>query len=143
MHCVSPDQRQNLITKLDPASLRQLFDLLAPAEVNILKEPESGLVMMAVKDSLGTDFYLGEILVTEAEAAYRGFKGYAMVLGEEPEKALLTAAVEAIWLSDHEDLKSSIRKFLTSRGEGLAAAALKERQLIARTKVNFETMVKG
>ena len=143
MRGVSIDHWQVLITKLDPISLRQLFDLLAPEGVKILKEPESGLIMMAAKDSLDTDFYLGEILVTEAEAAYRGLKGYAMVLGEEPEKALLTAAVEAIWLSDHEDLKSSIRKFLTSRGEGLAAAALKERQLIARTKVNFETMVKG
>jgi alpha-D-ribose 1-methylphosphonate 5-triphosphate synthase subunit PhnG len=132
-----------LITKLDPISLRQLFDLLAPEGVKILKEPESGLIMMAAKDSLDTDFYLGEILVTEAEAEYRGFKGYGMVLGEEPEKALLAAAVEAIWRSDHEDLQSRIRKFLEARGENLATAAAKERKLIARTKVSFETMAKG
>jgi alpha-D-ribose 1-methylphosphonate 5-triphosphate synthase subunit PhnG len=132
-----------LITKLDSASLRQLFDLLAPAGVKILKEPESGLIMMAAKDSLETDFYLGEILVTAAEAEYRGFKGYAMVLGEEPEKALLAAAVEAIWRSDHGDLQSRIRKFLTSRAEVLATAAARERELIARTKVSFETMAKG
>jgi alpha-D-ribose 1-methylphosphonate 5-triphosphate synthase subunit PhnG len=132
-----------LITKLDPISLRQLFDLLAPEGVKILKEPESGLIMMAAKDSLDTDFYLGEILVTEAEAEYRGFKGYGMVLGEEPEKALLAAAVEAIWRSDHEDLQSRIRKFLEARGENLAPAAAKERKLIARTKVSFETMAKG
>ena len=143
MNCESPDHRQGLITKLDPASLRQLFGLLAPAGVKILKEPGAGLVMMAVQDSLGTDFYLGEILVTEAEAEYRGFKGYAMVMGEEPEKALLAAAVEAIWGSDHVDLQNRIREFLTSRGEGLAARAAKERKLIARTKVSFETMVKG
>ena len=143
MYCESPDHRQSLITKLDPASLRQLFGLLAPAGVKILKEPGSGLVMMAVQDSLGTDFYLGEILVTEAEAEYRGFKGYAMIMGEEPEKALLAAAVEAIWGSDHVDLQNSIREFLTSRGEVLAARAAKERKLIARTKVSFETMVKG
>jgi len=143
MNCESPDHRQSLITNLDPASLRQLFGLLAPAGVKILKEPGSGLVMMAVQDSLGTDFYLGEILVTEAEAEYRGFKGYAMIMGEEPEKALLAAAVEAIWGSDHVDLQNSIREFLTSRGEVLAARAAKERKLIARTKVSFETMVKG
>ncbi len=143
MYCKSPDHRQSLITKLDPASLRQLFGLLAPEGVKILKEPGAGLVMMAVQDSLGTDFYLGEILVTEAEAEYRGFKGYAMVMGEEPEKALLAAAVEAIWGSDHVDLQNSIREFLTSRGEVLAARAAKERKLIARTKVSFETMVKG
>ncbi|MGD0827031.1 MAG: phosphonate C-P lyase system protein PhnG [Desulfobaccales bacterium] len=143
MRGVSIDHWQVLITKLDPISLRQLFDLLAPEGVKILKEPESGLIMMAAKDSLDTDFYLGEILVTEAEAEYRGFKGYGMVLGEEPEKALLAAAVEAIWRSDHEDLQSRIRKFLEARGENLATAAAKERKLIARTKVSFETMAKG
>ncbi len=143
MRGVSLDHWQGLITKLDPTSLRQLFDLLAPEGVKILKEPESGLVMMAARDSLDTDFYLGEILVTEAEAEYRGFKGYAMVLGEEPEKALLAAAVEAIWRSDPGDLQSRIREFLEARDEDLAAAAAKERKLIAQTKVSFETMVKG
>lgn len=143
MRGVSLEHWQGLISKLDPASLRQLFDLLAPAGVKILREPESGLVMMAARDSLDTDFYLGEILVTEAEAEYRGEKGYAMVLGEEPEKALLAAAVEAIWRSDPGDLQNSIREFLEARREALATAAAKERKLIARTKVSFETMARG
>ncbi len=143
MRRLSLEHWQGLITKLDPASLRQLFELLAPAGVKILKEPESGLVMMAAQDSLDTDFYLGEILVTEAAVEYRGFQGYAMVLGEEPEQALLAAAVEAIWRSDPGDLQSRIREFLEARGEDLAAAAAQERKLIARTKVSFETMAKG
>ncbi len=143
MDCNNLDHWQGLISRLAPDSLLQLFDLMAPEGVEILKEPESGLLMMAARDSLDTDFYLGEILVTEAEAEYRGFQGYAMVLGEEPEKALLAAALEAICRSDHEALQKRIRKFLESRHGELAAAAATERKLIARTKVSFETMVKG
>jgi len=103
--------------------------------------------MMAAKDSFDTDFYLGEILVTEAEVKYKGLKGYAMVMGDEPERALLAASVDAILQADTrdamEDLKQKVMDFITMQARKTAEADEMERRLIAKTKVNFETMVKG
>jgi phosphonate C-P lyase system protein PhnG len=71
---------QSVITKMDDSSLKELMQLLSSEEINITKSPETGLLMMTAKDSFNTDFYLGEILVTEAAVGYKGLKGYAMVM---------------------------------------------------------------
>jgi alpha-D-ribose 1-methylphosphonate 5-triphosphate synthase subunit PhnG len=138
---------QLVITKMDDVSVKELMQLLPTEEINILKKPETGLLMMAAKDSFDTDFYLGEMLVTETEVEYKGLKGYAMVMGDEPERALLAASVDAILqadtLDEMEDLKQKIKSFLAEQMKRINALQERERQLIAKTKVNFETMSNG
>ena len=82
--------------------------------------------MMAADNFFGTDFYLGEILVVEAEVEYKGLKGYAMVMGDESERALLAASVDTIEVEQ-------IKEYFTLLVTGLSQKApLKEMRVIRR-----------
>ena len=134
---------QHLIVKLAPHYLNNLGKLLAEEEIEVLQAPKTGLLMMVAQDPFATDFCLGEILITEAESAYQGHRGYAMILGEEPDKAVLTAAVAAIFQSSNEVLKKRIDQFMAPLASTLSQEAEWERRLLTKTLVNFESMVKG
>ena len=134
---------QRLIVNLEPHYLHNLGKLLAEEEIEVLQAPKTGLLMMVARDPFATDFCLGEILITEAETAYQGHRGYAMILGEEPDKAVLTAAVAAIFQSGNEVLKKRIDQFMAPLASTLSQEAEWERRLLTKTLVNFESMVKG
>lgn len=132
-----------LIDTMDEQRVENLLALFAGEELTVSRLPRSGLLMMTVQDSFDTDFYLGEILVTEAEVESRGKTGYAMVMGDEPERALLAASIEAVLQGDNEDLKKQIREFVSEQMEKINSIREKESALIAKTKVSFENMSKG
>jgi len=134
---------QLLITKMDDRSVEKLIGLVPANEIDIVKMPEAGLLMMAVKDSFETDFYLGEILVTEAEVRYSNKKGYSMVMGDEPERAIAAAVADAVMRSDNDILKTKMNKLFLSWEKGLNRNDKRQEKLTAKTKVNFETMRKG
>lgn len=128
---------------MDDIFIKQMLQTIAEEDIEILKEPETGLLMMTVKDSFDTDFYLGEILVTESEVQYNGKRGYAMVIGDDPEQALVMASIEAILSgNDNNKLKQQITKLVLSQKEEIAVAQKREERLIAKTRVSFETMPK-
>lgn len=131
------------LMELDEDKVKLLLDMAAEQDISIIKPPQTGLLMMTVKDSFDADFYLGEILATEAEVESRGKTGYAMVMGDEPERALLAASIEAIVQGDNEDLKKQIRGFVSEQREKIDSIKEKESALIAKTKVSFESMSKG
>ncbi|PJA50532.1 MAG: hypothetical protein CO171_01250, partial [Syntrophobacterales bacterium CG_4_9_14_3_um_filter_49_8] len=105
------------LMELDEDKVKLLLNMAAEEGIAIVKPPRTGLLMMTVQDSFDADFYLGEILVTEAEVESRGKTGYAMVMGDEPERALLAASIEAIMRGDNEDLKKQIRGFVSEQME--------------------------
>lgn len=133
---------QSIIMKMDHNFLSNLGQVLADEEINVVKGPQTGLLMMVAQDPFETDFCLGEVLITEAETEYQGQRGYAMVLGDEPERALLIAAVEAICQSNNEALKKQLKRFLGAHSFRLSKSADWERKLLTKTLVNFETMAK-
>lgn len=136
---------QLVITKMDNSSVKELIQLLSPEEINVTKSPELGLLMMISNDSFGTDFCLGEILVTEAVVEYKGLKGYAMVMGDEPERAVLAASVNAVLQADIDAMKDLRRKvidFITVKAKKITKEEEIEKRLIAQTRVNFEIMAK-
>ncbi|MGC8491847.1 MAG: phosphonate C-P lyase system protein PhnG [Syntrophobacteraceae bacterium] len=134
---------QPVIMSMDRESLKRLSELLSREDIGVLRAPQTGLLMAVAKDAFATDFCLGEVLVTEAEAEFRGWSGYAMVMGDEPEKAMLAASAAAIFEGDDEDLKGRLTRFLAPYAERLNEAEMRERRLLAKTVVSFETMVKG
>lgn len=134
---------QSVIIALERESLAALSELLQEEEIQMIRPPQTGLLMMVAKDPFATDFCLGEILVTEVETEYQGRRGYAMVMGDEPEKATLTAAVAAIFQGNNDALKTRIGQFLAPLASSLSQKAEWERRLLSKTQVNFETMVKG
>ncbi len=134
---------QLVITKMDDSSVKELMQLLSTEKIIITKSPEKGLLMMSARDSFDTDFYLGEILVTEAAVESQGLKGYAMVMGDEPGKTLAAASVDAILQADNGDLKQAVMDFIAVQAKETTEADEMERRLIAKTRVSFETMVEG
>jgi phosphonate C-P lyase system protein PhnG len=135
-------EQQTVIMAMDRESLSKLKELLAEAEIRVIRTPQTGLLMMLAQDPFATNFCLGEILVTEAETEYQDQRGYAMVMGEEPEKAMLIASVAAVFLSNNDTLKTQIGQFLAQLAERLNRSAEWERRLLTKTLVNFESMVK-
>ncbi|MCL4475000.1 MAG: phosphonate C-P lyase system protein PhnG [Nitrospirae bacterium] len=133
----------SIIQATDESAVKSLLGMLSEQNISIIKPPQTGLLMMTVQDSFDTDFYLGEILVTEAEVECRGKTGYAMVMGDEPERALLAASVDAVMQGDNEDLKKRIRGFVSEQMEKINSIREKESALVAKTKVSFESMSKG
>ncbi len=133
---------QLLIAKMGHRSIEKLIGLVPADEIDIIKGPETGLLMMAVKDAFETEFYLGEILVTEAEVRYSNKKGYSMIMGDEPERAIAAAVADAIMRSDNNILKTKMNKLFLSWEKRLNTNEKRQENLTAKTKVNFENMRK-
>jgi alpha-D-ribose 1-methylphosphonate 5-triphosphate synthase subunit PhnG len=113
--------------------------------VRLVKEPESGLLMTVLKDTFDTEFFLGEVLVSEATAELNGIKGYAMVTGDCPVKAQAIACVEAI--ENNGDKYTAAAKEIKKEVEILEKQAdmitKEEFGFISSTRVKFESMRKG
>ena len=128
------------ITEMPERAVRKLLGLVASEEISVVRGPRTGLVMMSARDSFEADFFLGEVLVTEVEVDYAGRRGYGMVIGEDAERAIARASVEAIGASPNRVLQERVNRFLLAEAKKLAARRKKEASLIARTRVDFETM---
>ncbi len=128
-----------LIAEGSPEILRSAGRLLAelPGSL-VLKEPVQGMYAMVHRDKVGDQpFFLGDVLVTSAEAEVNGELGFSCVLGDEPERARWGAFVDAGIRSRHaasEELESiidALRTELESRRE-------RERAMVSATTVSFD-----
>jgi phosphonate C-P lyase system protein PhnG len=128
------------ITQLPERAVRKLLGLVASEEIAVVRGPLTGLVMMSALDSFEADFHLGDVLVTEVEVDYAGCRGYGMVIGDDAERAIARASVEAIGASPNRILQERVNRFLHAEAKKLEARRKKEASLIARTRVDFETM---
>jgi phosphonate C-P lyase system protein PhnG len=108
----------------------------------VQRAPHTGLVMVTVRDPFDTPFHLGEVLVSEAEVVFKGHAGCGTVCGDEPERALLLAAVEAIERSGRVALFGGLGEFIGSLEGKHAEEMARSSQLAAATEVRFESMKK-
>ena len=132
-----------IIIHLTEEELKEIESLLPLDEMTVAKEPSKGLVMFTALDSFDTEFYLGEVLVTEASVRYKDQEGYAMIMGDEPERALIMACVDALTRTkDEDELKKRVTEFLENKLSRLEEEIEREKRLVWATKVNFESMAK-
>jgi len=132
---------QRILEEMDEASVKTLKDVMSAEGVDLLKGPETGLLMVVAQDPFEIHFFLGEVLVTEAEVRYGDQRGYAMTIGQQDERTILMAGMDAIFKSNNVNLQEWLRGFLDERAQEMNVQKEREKQLIARTKVSFETMV--
>jgi len=126
---------------MDCHEVDELLALLVSMDIEIARPPRAGLLMMKVTDSLATDFYVGEILVTEAEVTLNGQRGYGMIIGEEPRKALARAATDALLRGGQpEVLCRQVCECLEHAQQRQREKNATEAALIASTKVSFDLM---
>ncbi len=106
-------------------------------EIVIVKEPEKALTMIKmrepVKESL---FYLGEVIVTEATVSADGVNGTAAAMGDDYEKTLSMAIIDAACngrFFEEECVLLELEAGQISREE-------KENAMFMKTMVNFHSM---
>jgi phosphonate C-P lyase system protein PhnG len=128
---------------MDDKSLSRLLRLLPLDKIAVSKAPETGLIMATAQDCFNTNFCLGEILVTVAETKIGNAKGYSMILGDDPHKAVISASLDAILKSDDAKLKSKILRNLRAFERRLMSRQRSETLLPSSTRVHFETMPEG
>ena len=69
---------------------------LEGAEAEVKSPPKPALVMARVRETVdGEVFNLGEVLVTSCEVFLDGESGWGMVMGDDPERALCAAVLDA------------------------------------------------
>lgn len=128
------------IMHLPDQAVRKLLGLVAEEAVRVVRGPLTGLVMMSALDSFEFPFHVGEVLVTEAEVDYGGCRGWGMVLGDDADRAIARAAVEAIGASPNRALLARVNRLLAAESRKLEARRKRAASLIAATRVDFETM---
>jgi phosphonate C-P lyase system protein PhnG len=128
------------IMQMSVRAVRKLLGLVPAEEISIVRGPRTGLVMMAALDSSEDEFYLGEVFVTEVEVEYAGCRGYGMVIGDDAERAMARASVDAVLASSNNALRERLNRFLNMEARKQETRRKRESSLIARTRVDFETM---
>ncbi len=121
------------------AMLDRLWSL---GEFRVQRAPQAGLVMLTVRDPFDTPFHLGEVLVSEAEVVFNGHSGCGVICGDEPERALLLAAVEAAERSGRAAVLGEIGEFIGGLEKKHAQERARFSKLAAATAVRFESMKK-
>jgi phosphonate C-P lyase system protein PhnG len=134
---------QQVIGEASKEEAAHLLDRLWAKEgLTVQVAPHLTMVMYNVADPFDCAFYLGEVLITQARVECETSAGCGQILGDEPEKALLLATVEAMaaasCVGDLEPLIEFIDRLKLRRMEHLRH----EGQLTAATAVQFESMQK-
>jgi phosphonate C-P lyase system protein PhnG len=134
---------QQAIGAAGAAEAAQMLDRLwAAGGFAVKSRPQSGLTMITVLDPFGTPFYLGEILMTTAEVTCGARLGHGAVCGDEPEKALLLAAVEAAEADGRTAEFCGLGEFIAGLARVHADRTALAARIVAATAVRFESMKK-
>lgn len=143
MVAVSLD-RERRLEAISLASLDVLEPLadevLETLDVEVSRGPSVGLLMVRVEEpSERLRFNFTEVTVSEAEVTAAGQRGYAMVLGRAPEKALAGAILDLALETEHP-ASSAIERALQSALAGEAERQREDWARVAPTRVRFEEM---
>ena len=102
--------------------------------VHVLRQPAKNLVMIRMRETVAkADFYLGEMLALE------GQRGFALQMGDDTEKALAAAVVDAVCQTELPE-RQAVEQALAEQGRALQEAEERARARHAGTRVHFETL---
>lgn len=132
---------------------KRLFQILSRAErsdvirlgqelqqqypVTIVKKPEKSLTMIRMREPVKKSlFYLGEAIITEAVVTLEGTVGTAVTMGDDFEKTLYMAVIDAAenrGVFAHNDL-------LLEWEQAQQRRIAQENAMFQKTKVDFHSM---
>lgn len=113
-------------------------DVLSDFEVEVTRGPTVGLLMVRVEEpSERLPFNFTEVTVSEAEVAAGDHRGYAMVMGKSPERAVAGAVLDAALEANHR-MTPQIEALLASSVAAGEAAWQRRWSTVAPTLVKFE-----
>ncbi|MEL6683819.1 MAG: phosphonate C-P lyase system protein PhnG [Pseudomonadota bacterium] len=133
------DAMLSILARADEGRLKTFAEKLIPqlGDIAVL-ENRTGLVMLPMRDTAqGTNFHLGEVLVSEARIAARGQDGYGMRRGRDLESAMAMALIDlAVAQGVAQDACTS---FLDQEAAAQAAADTDRLRRVEATRVDMET----
>ena len=135
-------EREERLEAVAGASLGSLVDLadrvMQTMDVEVVYGPTVGLLMARAEDpGERLAFNFVEVTVTEAEVLAGNERGYAMVMGRAPEKALAAAVLDAALESGHP-LSHEILGLLYRAQAALQQERQARWERVAPTQVQFE-----
>ena len=135
------EQRLQAISLADTEVVVSTADeVLNSFDVEVVRGPAVGLLMVRVEEpSERLPFNFTEVTVSEAEVVGGGVRGYAMVMGRDPEKALAGAILDAAIESKHPQA-TLIEAHLTAAIDRETSRREREWAKVAPTMVKFEEM---
>ena len=105
----------------------------------IVKEPGKTLTMIKLRDPVKQGmFYIGEVIVCEAAVEIDGVQGISVLMGDDAEKALDMAIIDA---AVNKGVFDGFEK-LAELEEKQHIREMKEHVMTLKTMVNFESMDK-
>lgn len=121
--------------KEDIASLAR--ELKEKYSIIVIKEPEKMLTMVKMRDPVRRSlFYIGEVMVSEAIVEIDGTKGIAVVMGDDFDKTLDMAIIDAACNKDIFDGE----RMLLELEKAQMDLEMKENAMHMKTMVSFDSM---
>jgi alpha-D-ribose 1-methylphosphonate 5-triphosphate synthase subunit PhnG len=103
----------------------------------ILKEPGKTLAMIKMREPVKQSlFYIGEVIVSEAVVEIDGIQGAAVVMGDDAEKTLDMAIIDA---AINKGVFTGMETLLRLE-KGQNDMVMRENAMHLKTMVNFESM---
>ncbi|HWC30122.1 MAG TPA: phosphonate C-P lyase system protein PhnG [Dehalococcoidia bacterium] len=135
------EERLEAISYAEREVLEDLADrVLEDLDVEVSRGPSVGLLMLRGEEpSDRLQFNFSEVTVSEAEVTAGGQRGYAMVLGRQPEKALAGAILDVALQLAHstsDEIEAALQAALSAESVRRQRAV----RAVAGTRVQFEEM---
>jgi len=103
----------------------------------IVKEPGKTLTMIKMREPVKNSlFYIGEVIVCEAAVEIDGVKGIAVVMGDDTEKTLDMAIIDAAVNKGVFNGMNTLLELEKEQNDKL----MRENAMHLKTMVNFESM---
>ena len=112
-------------------------DILKTYRPVILKEPGKTLAMIKMREPVKQSlFYIGEVIVSEAVVEIDGARGVAVVMGDDSEKTLYMAIIDA---AVNKGVFTGMETLLALE-KGQNDMVMRENAMHLKTMVSFESM---
>lgn len=131
---------REILPEMNEDEIKTLTLAMPLDQATVVREPDKGLIMAKVRDCFDTDFYIGEVLVSQAEVEYKGRRGQATLMGDHPSAVLVAALLEAMRLENDIQYLERARAVCAPAAHRLALRQAQEARLAASTQVNFQSM---
>jgi alpha-D-ribose 1-methylphosphonate 5-triphosphate synthase subunit PhnG len=128
----------------DPCLRKALADEVRTLHsVEETSPPRIGLVLVTARESARRSlFHLGEVLVSEAKVRVFGSPGLGLIRGRDLEAAMDLAVIDAAWTAGLSLTEAWLPRLEKAEAE-LELALEQEQAVLARTRVDFETLDSG
>jgi len=119
-----------------------LDDLWASGRFTVHQPPGTGLVMSLVCDPFDVRFCFGEIMVSQAQVCCDDQPGCGVLCGDDPQRVLLLAAVEAAELRGATGLLEGVAAIIDPLEQAKNEHQTRLSKVAAATSVQFSSMTK-